>query len=550
MSQRNRNSLLLALLGAVFYVPFLGGVHLFDWDEINFAEISREMILLEDYLRVHINFEPFWEKPPLFCWLQVICMKIFGVGEFAARLPNAICGMLTLPILYRMGCYLKDDRFGWLWAGSYFGSILPFLYFKSGIIDPWFNLFIFSGLWFLVLFYWKEDSKFKVQSSKWKMLVFAGVSIGLGILTKGPVAFLIPSLILGVYWIWERFRFFISPLHYLIFGLVALSTSGLWLGAETLINGPWFLMTFVKYQVELLTKPVAGHQGFFGYHFVVLLIGVFPVSIFAVRSFFKMGQDEEIHFLDFKRWMKAMFWVVLILFSLVQSKIVHYSSLCYFPMTFLAAHVLEQIMDGKIAFAKWMKIMIGVIGGLFVFLLIALPLVGMNIELIKPLFAKDKFALANLDAEVAWSYFDALPGIFLLVVLIFSFRFWKQGHLPKGIKTILGGTAIFVMLTLICVINKIESYSQRAAIQFYKERVGEDCYVATHDYKSYAHLFYSKKQLPSHKKHADKNFLLEGEIDKNVYIAVKIHRAKFLIDHPNFEELYRKNGFVFFKRKH
>ena len=38
-------SLLLALLGAIFFIPFLGGVHLFDWDEINFAEISREMMI-------------------------------------------------------------------------------------------------------------------------------------------------------------------------------------------------------------------------------------------------------------------------------------------------------------------------------------------------------------------------------------------------------------------------------------------------------------------------------------------------------------------------
>ena len=56
----------LGLLGLVFFVPFLGGVHLFDWDEINFAEISREMIILNDYLRVHVDFQPFWEKPPPF----------------------------------------------------------------------------------------------------------------------------------------------------------------------------------------------------------------------------------------------------------------------------------------------------------------------------------------------------------------------------------------------------------------------------------------------------------------------------------------------------
>ena len=63
---------LIILLGAIFFLPFLGSVHLFDWDEINFAESAREMLVSGDWWRVQINFEPFWEKPPLFFWMQAI----------------------------------------------------------------------------------------------------------------------------------------------------------------------------------------------------------------------------------------------------------------------------------------------------------------------------------------------------------------------------------------------------------------------------------------------------------------------------------------------
>ncbi len=83
----NRNLIIqtaILLLGAVLFLPGLGIVHLFDWDEINFAESAREMIVTGDYLTVQINFEPFWEKPPLFIWMQVLSMKIFGINEFAA----------------------------------------------------------------------------------------------------------------------------------------------------------------------------------------------------------------------------------------------------------------------------------------------------------------------------------------------------------------------------------------------------------------------------------------------------------------------------------
>ena len=82
--------LLITVLAALLFIPFLGRVHLFDGDEINFAECSREMIKMNDYTRVYVDFKPFWEKPPMFFWMQSTAMKAFGINEFAARFPNAI----------------------------------------------------------------------------------------------------------------------------------------------------------------------------------------------------------------------------------------------------------------------------------------------------------------------------------------------------------------------------------------------------------------------------------------------------------------------------
>ncbi len=76
-----RIELLILILAILFFIPYLGAVHLFDWDEINFAEASREMIETGDYLTVRIDYQPFHEKPPFFFWFQVISMEIFGVNE-------------------------------------------------------------------------------------------------------------------------------------------------------------------------------------------------------------------------------------------------------------------------------------------------------------------------------------------------------------------------------------------------------------------------------------------------------------------------------------
>src|SRR4029450_4865555 len=75
---------------------------------------------------------------------------------------------------------------------------------------------------------------------------------------------------------------------------------------------------------------------------------------------------------DFRRWMLILFWVVLVAFSLVQTKVVHYSSLCYFPLTYLAALQLERIVVGRQPFG-WTRWAVGVIGSLVAAFAIAAP---------------------------------------------------------------------------------------------------------------------------------------------------------------------------------
>ena len=570
--------LFFAVLAAVFFIPFIGNVHLFDWDEINFAEIAREMVVLGEYLSVHVNFVSFTEKPPFFFWLQAAAMNVFGVGEFAARLPNAILGIITLPIIYNMGKRLFNSQFGFIWAFTYFGTVLPNLYFRSGLIDPYFNFFIFLGLYYLILASWKkaEITDIELNKSKNYYLVLGGIIIGLGILTKGPVAFLFILLTGGIYWLLKRFKMFISVGDFILFSLSALIMTGLWYGLETLINGPQFVIEFTMRQLTLLNSADAGQSGFPGYHFVVLLVGCFPASVFMIRGMMKL-EHQHTHQKDFRLWMIILFWAVLILFSIVKSKIVHYSSLAYFPLTFLAAYTIYYIVQNKIRFAAWMKTMlIGIViivAGAF----ITLTVLGQDIESLKPLFEKDKFALANLDAQVNWPITAIIPGILLLISTLLG-MLWltKEGKKSLGFKVLFGGTALFVQLTLFFFIGRVEHYSQRAAIEFCESKQTEDCYVITKGYRSYAHYFYTRteqrplenerfvKHLEEYKKNVDtdsdaarrhevfslawSDWILNGDIDKNAYIITKINKADYLRGREDMEELYAKNGFVFFKR--
>src|ERR1700761_568727 len=296
--------LLIAAFAALLFLPFLGRVHLFDWDEINFAECSREMIKLHDYTRVYVDFKPFWEKPPMFFWMQSTAMKWFGVTEFASRFPNAICGICTLIVVFLVGSRIYDRKFGVLWALAFGGSLFPNMYFKSGIIDPWFNLFTFLSLYYFILYHWKRNGYDKPGIDKPRIyyVVLSGIFMGLAVLTKGQVALMVFLLALGVYLIYNRFRFYFNWWHALLFLVVASLVTATWYGYETMKNGPWFIEGFLKYQYRLFSTHDADQAGFFGYHYIVLLIGCFPASLLAIPSFFKMRYRSRYE-KDFSIWM-------------------------------------------------------------------------------------------------------------------------------------------------------------------------------------------------------------------------------------------------------
>jgi hypothetical protein len=548
MNDNIRNYLIFTFLGALFYIPFLGGVHLFDWDEINFAEISREMIRTGDYLTVQVNYQPFWEKPPLFFWIQVLSMKIFGINEFAARFPNAVTGIVTLLVIYKTGTKLFNQRFGFLWALAYFGSILPMLYFKSGIIDPLFNLFIFLGLYNIIITIRKRNSLSEnFTRSRLFYLISGGVFTGLAILTKGPVAYLIVILVLAVYWAMNKFKPVISIADLFSWSLVSLLVVSVWFGVEIAHHGFWFINEFIDYQIRLFSTEDAGHGGVPGYHFIVLLFGCFPASVFAVRGFRNIKTEQGLQE-DFRKWMLILFWVVLILFSIVQSKIVHYSSLAYFPVTFLAALAITQMIEGKIQLGRGVKILLSIVAGAFTVAAIVTPWIGMNIELIKPLFRNDPFAYASLNARVNWTGLEMIPGILLSVIVIIAMVQFKKERILRGVQTLFFGTALFVFLGLIFFIGRVEMYSQNAEIEFCKTLQGKDCYVVTSSFKSYAQYFYARVQPQDNPKYTDLKWLIYEDVDKDVYIIGKKPVEEHWRTVWTVKELGEKNGYVFFKR--
>jgi 4-amino-4-deoxy-L-arabinose transferase-like glycosyltransferase len=583
---KEKNNLIIYLLitlgGILLFLPFLGNVPLFDWDEINFAEIAREMIVTKDYLNVQIDFQPFWEKPPLFIWMQVVSMKLFGINEFAARFPNAICGIATLLVIYSIGKRIYSEKMGIIWVFVYAGSILPFFYFKSGIIDPWFNLFIFTGIYFAVIYIYRASDPLATKAPRHQIfnspnrpiaqssnhpiaqspnrpiaqspnrpiaqspnrpIFLSGLCIGLAILTKGPVALLIFGLTGLAYLVVVRFRVNGRFIHVLIFLGGLILTGGSWFVAQIVTGHTDVVKDFIIYQARLFSTKDAGHGGFPGYHVVVLLFGVFPASAFLFNGFKASPDEQPLQ----KKWRKAciiLLLTVVVLFEIVQTKIIHYSSLAYFPMTFLSALAILRVTEDKGYFTKTSAIVLSALAILWLSAIIGLTMAGLHMEwLMNSGIIHDKFAVANLAADVHWSGLEGLVSS-VMVIGITGFFLLKKSY--TRIITLFTSTIIFTFLTMVVFTGKIEGYSQQAPIDFYQQHSKEDCYINTLGFKSYAHLFYGEKLPPKNPLSYDKEWLLNGQIDKPAYFVFKITKKdEYSWLYPQLNLLYEKNGFIF-----
>jgi len=548
---------IVILIGSLLFLPFLGHVHLFDWDEINFAECAREMIVSKDYLRAQIDFMPFWEKPPFFIWMQVLSMKMFGVGAYAARFPNAVIGVLTLVTIYYAGKKIINSRLAMWWVMLYAASWLPHFYFKSGIIDPTFNFFIFLSFFQVHLL--------RFSTRKGLHAVLAGLFLGLAVLTKGPVAILVALLAFAVYLVINRGLNGYKGKHLLIIAGCALLPMLSWM-VIAIINygaayGRWFLTEFITYQVRLFSTEDADHGGPFFYHFIVLLLGCFPASIFLFQYSRKRVTDNATA-RDFTRWMWILFWVVLLLFSIVKTKIVHYSSLCYFPLTYLAALQLLRLSEEPVKIKKWVKGLLLTIGSLVAILIAALPLVGIYKQKIIP-YIDDPFAVGNFSANVSWGYAECLWGLLYLAGIWVAVMLMNK-NFRKGMIALCIVQVIIIQVTVLHFTPKIEAFSQRAAIDYFESFKGKDVYVHPLGYKSYANLFYAEKQPwtdPSYQStgfdkdgrkmqpEANEKWLLYGNVDKPTYFICKIMDEKKYAAMPQLQEIGASNGFVFFKRR-
>jgi len=246
----------LALAAIVFLGCVVSPPSLMDDVDAAQPQIARNMIDSGDWVTPHLDGVPYLEKPPLKYWLIAIGMQLFGVHDWAARLPIALSAVALCWLVFRMGCWAFSDR-----AGLYAGMVLAtcvglFLFTRVLISDILLTLTIALALWSFL----RALDEAEPRPRLWAALMAA--AIGLGLLTKGLIAGLFPIGAALVYLAISRQLFQRSTwrkLCVLSGALIVLAIAAPWHVLATLRNPPYFYF-------GLQSLPGQYH-GFFWFYF-------------------------------------------------------------------------------------------------------------------------------------------------------------------------------------------------------------------------------------------------------------------------------------------
>jgi len=358
---------LLAAMTALFIFWNLGGHDLSAPDEPRFALVAREMIQDNHWLLPHRNENPYPDKPPLFFW-SIAAMSLLTGGEvtaWTARLPSALAAIAVLFLIFRWAA--GEDR-----EGARQRALLTALVLASGVRFFYQARMAQIDMLLCLCVAWAMVQGWRALEGQPYRPWLLGLALGLGILAKGPVGYLIPVGAWCLYaWMqgretWSRF-----PRSALLWGLAPVA---LWLAAlavQVSIANEWdyfynlvFKQTLVRY-----VDPWHHYQPF--YYFLTVLLYDFQPWVFLLVAAAPFTRAQRAALSDREKFAWAMVVFTLIFFSLSRGKRNLYIVPLYPFTAYLVACRLVWMM--RQARASW--------GQRSIWFLVGAPLIGVGAAL-------------------------------------------------------------------------------------------------------------------------------------------------------------------------
>lgn len=182
-----------AALTIVYLIGF--GINIMDIDASQYAGMSREMMQSGNYLQIFEFGKDYLDKPPFLFWMSSLSMKLFGINNFAYKLPSFLFALFALYSTYKF-CLLYYKKEIAVLAALVLASCQAFFLINNDVrTDTILMSFVIFIIWQLALWY---------NTNKFIYFVAGCAGIAGGMLTKGPIALLIPAFAFGSHFILKR----------------------------------------------------------------------------------------------------------------------------------------------------------------------------------------------------------------------------------------------------------------------------------------------------------------------------------------------------------
>ncbi|WP_276132794.1 glycosyltransferase family 39 protein [Polluticoccus soli] len=180
-------------------------VDIMDIDASQYAEISREMMHSGSYLQVYDRGFDYLDKPPFLFWVSALSMSVFGVNNLGYKLPSILFGLWAIYATYRLARLLYNENMGRMAAlilGTCQGMFLMTNDVRTDLI---LMSCVITAIWMI-----KEAELHR----RWYYVLGGTASIACGMMTKGPIALLVPLFCFGSDWVLKRnWKQMFSPYH-------------------------------------------------------------------------------------------------------------------------------------------------------------------------------------------------------------------------------------------------------------------------------------------------------------------------------------------------
>lgn len=345
----------LLILGALMIFVGLGKNHLIPYDEAIYAKISKNMVLNNDFLVQNwIPGKVWYEKPPLFMWMVAGFMKLLGYSSWAAKLPSAIFGFLSLTLVYLFAKKMFGKMTGFLSAFVLLTTTQYLYYSRMAMLDVTATFFITLAL---VLYYYSRLSQKKY------LVILSGLAVGLAVMVKGVVGFL-PFPIIFLYELYlfitkqQKFTKTLFTKYFLML-FFACAVFLPWHLEMYKMFGEKFINNYIIYHVwDRATSAIEDKGRPFLWYITVLrvsmriwfiaLLAAFPLAVFKALKKKNASVGDHKHFVFLLIW--AL--IVFLFFSSAKSKLVWYIMPVYPVLSIFVGYLMSLVINFALKFIK------------------------------------------------------------------------------------------------------------------------------------------------------------------------------------------------------